>query len=87
MKAIHHPIVGDPIYGEARWKALPAQSKGPAREFSRPALHASMLRFAHPTTGEEVTFIAPPAADFAELWRRVGGRDIWPRRQDPSPTD
>lgn len=48
MKAIGHPILGDPFYAE-----------GPARDFPRMMLHAETLRLAHPDGGRGVTFRAP----------------------------
>lgn len=42
-KAIGHPLVGDPTYGEARWRSLGPSMRRPVREFPRPALHALRL--------------------------------------------
>ena len=42
-KAIGHPLVGDPAYGEQRWRGLPPAVRRPLREFPRPALHARKL--------------------------------------------
>ncbi len=42
-KAIGHPLVGDPTYGEARWRSLEPSMRRPLREFPRPALHALRL--------------------------------------------
>ena len=53
MASIHHPVLGDPIYGA---KGLP---KAP-----RLMLHAYSLSFTHPATGERMRFIAPPDACF-----------------------
>jgi 23S rRNA pseudouridine1911/1915/1917 synthase len=47
------PIVGDAVYGK----------KSPL--IARQALHAQMLAFAHPVTGEPLRFETPPPADFA----------------------
>ena len=47
MKAIGHPILGDPFYAE-----------GPARDFDRLMLHAEKLRFRHPDGGAGVSFSA-----------------------------
>ena len=49
MSSIHHPVLGDPIYGH---KSMP---KAP-----RLMLHAYSLSFTHPATGERMTFTAPP---------------------------
>jgi 23S rRNA pseudouridine1911/1915/1917 synthase len=55
------PILGDPVYGRAR-AGLPGGS-----ELGRPALHALVLGFAHPRSGERLRFEAPPPADLAAL--------------------
>jgi 23S rRNA pseudouridine1911/1915/1917 synthase len=56
------PVLGDPLYGrtprDARLAAL-------AEALGHQALHARLLAFVHPVTGELVTFEAPPPADFA----------------------
>ncbi len=73
LKSRNHPIVGDPVYGEARWKGLPAKAHGPLRAFPRPALHAWWLAFEHPETGRRVAFEAPVPEDFRSLWEEVTG--------------
>ncbi|MAQ82019.1 MAG: RNA pseudouridine synthase [Maritimibacter sp.] len=47
MKALGHPILGDPFYSE-----------GPARAFPRLMLHSESLRLRHPDGGVGVTFKA-----------------------------
>jgi 23S rRNA pseudouridine1911/1915/1917 synthase len=73
LKSLGHPLVGDPVYGEARFKALPRPVQAPLRDFPRPALHAFRLAFEHPTTGERMAFEAPVPADLRELWEEVTG--------------
>jgi 23S rRNA pseudouridine1911/1915/1917 synthase len=73
LKHLGHPLVGDPVYGEARWKGLPRAHQAALRDFSRPALHAWRLAFRHPATDEPLAFEAPPAADLEELWEKVAG--------------
>jgi 23S rRNA pseudouridine1911/1915/1917 synthase len=73
LKHVGHPLVGDPVYGEARWKGLPRSVQGPLKEFPRPALHAWRLAFHHPATGEPVAFEATVPADLGELWEGVTG--------------
>lgn len=46
LRAIGHPVVGDPAYGGAR----------SGLEIKRPFLHAIRLSFLHPTTGKQMTF-------------------------------
>ena len=59
-----HPIVGDPLYGDAvrdRRLALPPQ---------RPLLHAVALSFPHPATHRLVEFAAAPPADLVYAHNR-----------------
>ena len=76
LKYLGHPIIGDPVYGEARWKNLPRKRQVVYREFSRPALHAWRLAFEHPRDGRRVDFSVPPAHDFSELWSRLSGQEL-----------
>jgi len=59
MAALGHPVAGDNEYGGSE----------PGAE--RPMLHAWRLRLRHPRTGREMTFEAPPPADFNEFWRSL----------------
>jgi len=76
LKHVHHPLVGDPDYGEARWKELQGPGQRALRLFPRPALHAWRLAFAHPSSGETVRFEAPVPADLEELWRAATGHGM-----------
>ena len=76
LKYAGHPLVGDPVYGEARWKALPPVLRPLLRDFGRPALHAWKLAFVHPTSGRRMRFNAPPPADLPDLWSRLGGSEF-----------
>ncbi len=71
LKHAGYPLVGDPVYGEARWKASPPACRPILRTFPRPALHAWRLRLDHPLEGRTLEFEAPLAEDLAELWRRL----------------
>lgn len=83
LKAIGHPLVGDPVYGEARWRGLPGTVRRPLRIFPRPALHAWSLAFTHPATGEHVAFEAAVPEDMTELWTAVTG-EAPPKHEAPS---
>ena len=74
----HHgfPIVGDPTYGEARWRSCAQRLQGLLRDFPRPALHAWTLELDHPESGERCAWEAPPPADFDELWKKISGRSV-----------
>jgi 23S rRNA pseudouridine1911/1915/1917 synthase len=71
LKHLGHPLVGDPLYGEARWKSLPKPIQPVLRDFPRPALHAWRLGF----EGRE--FEAPVPSDLLELWEKATGTP-WP---------
>jgi 23S rRNA pseudouridine1911/1915/1917 synthase len=49
MAALHHPLVGDPLYGA---DPTLAERLGLARQW----LHAMELTFVHPVTGREVAY-------------------------------
>jgi len=70
LASIGLPIVADRIY-RARG-GQPARLPGDAPELARHALHASELRFPHPTTGEEISFSAPRSEDMESVleWLR-----------------
>ncbi|HEX4346850.1 MAG TPA: RluA family pseudouridine synthase [Vicinamibacterales bacterium] len=62
------PIVGDPVYGEPRWKnVLDAQVASALGEFPRQALHAERLAFRHPVTGAPVIISSRMPDDLAAL--------------------
>ena len=73
LKHAGHPLVGDPVYGEARWKGLAAELRSPLKSFPRPALHAWKLAFTHPEDGRRVAFEAPVPEDLMKLWDGVRG--------------
>ena len=55
-----HPLVGDQLYGGR-----------PALGLSRQALHAARLAFAHPVSGERLSFEAPLPDDLGLAWEQV----------------
>ncbi len=69
MAHIHHPLVGDPLYGGGPRlpKGASAELIDILRGFRRQALHAWRLAFVHPVTGEPVSVEAEPPADFQAL--------------------
>ncbi|MGP9746365.1 RluA family pseudouridine synthase [Brachybacterium sp. AOP29-B2-41] len=66
MAALHHPLVGDPLYG-----ADPrlAERVGLIRQW----LHAMELTFIHPATGEEVRFVSQYTADLQSALEALRG--------------
>jgi 23S rRNA pseudouridine1911/1915/1917 synthase len=61
MRAIGHPLVGDPTYGKR------GHGAGPLAGFPRQALHAARLGFVHPVTGAPCAWESPPPADLRAL--------------------
>ena len=65
-----HPLLGDGVYGAAfRTKAakLGPEAQAALTDLGRQALHARLLGFAHPRTGETLRFESPLPADMARL--------------------
>ena len=62
LRAIGHPVAGDPEYGHAGRHGL-------TRQF----LHAARLAFEHPVTGASVEVRAPLPEDLGEALRRASG--------------
>lgn len=61
MKSIGHPLLGDPVYG------LKNRKDGIAGQ----ALHAMVLGFVHPRTGEYMEFSAAYPEDFQKLLEKL----------------
>ena len=72
MAALKCPLVGDSTYGAS---ALASRSPESVRtllsSFPRPALHAQVLGFAHPVSGEAMRFEAPWPEDLEQLRSRL----------------
>ena len=62
MSSIHHPIVGDDVYGPA---------KCPFSGLQGQTLHAQVLGFIHPRTGEYMEFSAPLPEYFENLLTKL----------------
>lgn len=70
MAHIGHPLIGDPDYGRGfrtKVNRLPDALRQAVSAFSRQALHARLLTFAHPATGRIMRFETAPPADLAAL--------------------
>jgi 23S rRNA pseudouridine1911/1915/1917 synthase len=67
------PLVGDPLYGEPRWKGIHDPHLAAAcRDFPRQALHAHRIALTHPVTGEALDITAPPPEDLRGLMAAAG---------------
>lgn len=70
MAYIKHPLVGDPVYGGKRARFIPNATQEFTKfinTFPRQALHAAMIEFVHPFTGENMSFTAPVPDDMIHL--------------------
>jgi 23S rRNA pseudouridine1911/1915/1917 synthase len=67
-----HSLLGDPVYGapserHPKWLALPADVRAAVENLPGQALHARVLGFTHPITGETLRFEAEPPEAFRLL--------------------
>jgi 23S rRNA pseudouridine1911/1915/1917 synthase len=70
LASIGHPLIGDDVYGSGhRTKAarLGPEARAAVAALGRQALHAAILGFRHPRTGETLTFEAPEPAEMVHL--------------------
>jgi len=62
------PLLGDPVYGHGRASVLIRLDKDKTfKDFRRQALHAAVLGFPHPVTGEPLRFETEPPKDMQRL--------------------
>jgi len=71
MASIGHALLGDPTYGRAGRKSR-VKSVLDRLEFRRQALHAGVLGFVHPITGEALHFESPLPEDLRQLIAALG---------------
>ena len=67
-----YPVLGDPVYGSAQ-PAAPVRAAVAQAGLTRQALHAAVLGFRHPITGETLRFETPPPADMQALIAGLAG--------------
>ncbi len=65
------PCLGDPLYGSGPPAPMVREAIAESG-LRRQALHAALLGFVHPITGEKLRFETPLPGDMAELERRLG---------------
>jgi 23S rRNA pseudouridine1911/1915/1917 synthase len=69
MASIGHPLLGDPVYGKT---PAPLRELLKTLNFSRQALHAAVLGFVHPLTGDKLRFSSDVPPDMKELIDQTG---------------
>jgi 23S rRNA pseudouridine1911/1915/1917 synthase len=75
-----HPVLGDPLYGRASRHRLVHRV---SQSLGHQALHARLLGFVHPVTGQRLSLQAPPPADFLQALETL--RAALPARPAPLP--
>ena len=74
MAHIGHPLLGDATYGKgfaATSRKLSPHQQEALAQFGRQALHAWLLGFEHPATGQPMEFEAPLPQDFETLLAKL----------------
>lgn len=64
-----HPVVGDALYGGVRRKPPPRLAV--LGRLDRPFLHAARLTFAHPSSGQALTFEAPLPSELTAVLEKL----------------
>ena len=86
LEHVGHPVVGDPVYGGGGSRRVTGQQRPLAvrleRACTRQALHAALLRFDHPLTGEPLVFRSEWPDDLWDaLVQAAGDPDLLARPQ------
>jgi 23S rRNA pseudouridine1911/1915/1917 synthase len=71
LASVGHPLIGDRLYGRKSGRPEERAVAALERELDRILLHARLLGFDHPVTGERLRFEVPPPALFAEVLERL----------------
>ncbi len=86
LEHIGHPVVGDPVYGGGGSRRISGSPRRAAelleRATPRQALHAAVLAFRHPASGEPLEFHAEWPPDLRHALLALGGEDLV-ARPDP----
>ena len=76
LTAAGHPLIGDAVYGAhflTKANRLPEAVGAVVRAFPRQALHAFLIAFEHPVTGELLRFTSELPSDMSALVEGVRG--------------
>ncbi len=79
LSHIGHPLLGDATYGpgfKTKANRLDSRQQQALATLDRQALHAAVLGFAHPVTGETLRFESPLPEDMMRLLEALRGSDF-----------
>jgi 23S rRNA pseudouridine1911/1915/1917 synthase len=77
MAHLGHPLLGDATYGsgfKTKANRLGSEQQAALARLGRQALHAAILGFEHPRTGEHLRFDSALPSDLADLIERLRQR-------------
>ncbi len=85
MAHVGNPLLGDAVYGGRKLRAGKGAGRATieriVKQMTRHALHASRLSFAHPETGDRVTFTTALAPDMRfvleAIYREDRAKEVW----------
>lgn len=86
LESIGHPIVGDPVYAGGGARRISGVGKAQAKRLEllapRQALHAALLAFRHPISGEPLRLTSPWPVDLWPLLEAAAGPGVLPSREE-----
>lgn len=78
LSALGHPLMGDTLYTKKKWLSRidDPHLKEEIGKLERQALHASLISFRHPSTGQTLDFTAPLPGDINAILEVLRGRRV-----------
>jgi 23S rRNA pseudouridine1911/1915/1917 synthase len=70
LSSMHHPVVGDVLYGAPRKFLLPG-TRQVTHTLSRNFLHAAHLEFVHPRTGRSISLYSPLPQELSQFLEKI----------------
>ncbi len=75
LSSLGHPLIGDTMYHRPLYKPrtqVPKEIREAVKQVDHELLHARMLGFAHPVTGERIEYQSDPPADYMAVLDSLG---------------